>query len=101
MYFAISSWNAPQVAERLAEFPYIVAMAYTDDETNHFADILLPEALDLESLQLIRIGTTKFQENFWKHEGWAIRQPAIEPTVDAMDLTDIATELARRVGLLG
>lgn len=97
---AISSWNAPQVAERLAEFPFIVAFAYTDDETNHFADILLPEASDLESLQLIRIGSTKFQEQFWKHEGWAIRQPVIEPAVDVMDFTDISTALAERAGIL-
>jgi len=97
---AISSWNAPEVAERLAEFPFIVAFAYTMDETNHMADVLLPEATDLESLQLIRIGGTKFQENFWKHEGWAIRQPAVENQVDCMDMTDIFTSLAERVGIL-
>ncbi len=97
---AISSWNAPEVAERLAEFPFIVAFAYTDDETNHFADILLPESTDLESLQLIRIGSTKFTENFWKHEGWAIRQPAVEPVGDTRDMTDISTELARQTGVL-
>ncbi|HEX7006275.1 MAG TPA: molybdopterin-dependent oxidoreductase [Alphaproteobacteria bacterium] len=97
---AISSWNAPEVAERLAEFPFIVAFAYTEDETNHFADILLPDATDLESLQLIRIGSTKFTEQFWKHEGWAVRQPVAEPVVDCMDLTDISTELAKRAGIL-
>ena len=97
---AISSWDAPEVAERIAEFPFTVAFAYTMDETNHMADILLPEATDLESLQLIRIGGTKFQENFWKHEGWAIRQPAIDNAVDCRDLTDISTELAKRVGIL-
>jgi phenylacetyl-CoA:acceptor oxidoreductase len=97
---AISSWNAPEIAERLAEFPFIVAFAYTDDETNHFADILLPDATDLESLQLIRIGSTKFTEQFWKHEGWAIRQPVADKVVDSMDLTDISTELARRSGIL-
>ncbi len=97
---AISSWNAPQVAERLAEFPFIVAFAYTDDETNHFADVLLPESTDLESLQLIRIGSTKFTEQYWKHEGWAIRQPVIDPLHDTMDLTDVATALAERTGIL-
>ena len=81
---AISSWNAPEIAERLAEFPFIVAFSYTEDETNHFADILLPEALDLESTQIIRIGSTKFTEQFWKHEGWAIRQPAVESPCDTM-----------------
>ncbi|MFQ5534330.1 MAG: molybdopterin-dependent oxidoreductase [Sphingomonadales bacterium] len=97
---AISSWNAPEVAERVAEFPFTVAFAYTRDETNHMADILLPEATDLESLQLIRIGSTKFIQQFWKHQGWAVRQPVVDPVVDARDMTDIATELASRVGLL-
>ena len=97
---AISSWNAPEIAKRLAEFPFIVAFAYTDDETNHFADILLPESTDFESMQLIRIGSTKFTEQFWKHEGWAIRQPAIEPVYDTMDMSDISTELARQSGVL-
>ena len=70
---AISSWNAPEVANQLAKFPFTIAFSYTMDETNHFADVLLPESTDFESTQLIRIGGTKFQENFWHHEGWAIR----------------------------
>ena len=97
---AISQLAAPEVAERVAEFPFVVAFAYTRDETNHMADILLPEATDLEGLQLIRIGGTKFIENFWRHHGWAIRQPVADRVVDSRDMTDIATELAARVGLL-
>ena len=97
---AISSWNAPEVAERIAEFPFTVSFAYTHDETNHMADILLPESTDLESLQLMQIGSTKFTEQFWKHQGWAVRQPVADKVVDSMDLTDIATELAERVGIL-
>ncbi len=97
---AISSWNAPEVAKRLAEFPFIVAFAYTEDETNHFADVLLPESTDLESLQLIRIGGTKFNQNYWHHEGWALRAKPLEPVGDTRDMTDIATELARQAGIL-
>jgi phenylacetyl-CoA:acceptor oxidoreductase len=97
---AISSWNAPEIANRLADFPFIVAFAYTEDETNHFADILLPESTDLESTQLIRIGTTKFTEQFWKYEGWSIRQRAVEPVNDTWDMTDISTELAEQAGIL-
>ena len=82
----------------MADFPFIVAFAYTRDETNHFADILLPDATDLESLQLIRIGGTKFVEQFWDHQGWALRQPAVEPRGDTRDMTDIATELAGAAG---
>jgi phenylacetyl-CoA:acceptor oxidoreductase len=97
---AISFWDTQKIAERMASFPFVVAMAYTLDETNHFADILLPDQMDLESLQLIRIGGSKYIEQFWKHEGFALRQPVVEPRVDAKDFTDIATELARRTGLL-
>ena len=97
---AISSWNAPEVAERIAEFPFTLSFAYTKDETNHMADIVLPEATDLESLQLSRIGGTGSGEQFWKHQGWMIRQPVVKPAVDAMDMTDIATEICQRAGFL-
>ena len=97
---SISYWDSPEVTRRIAEFPYTVAFAYTLDETNYMADLLLPERIDIESTQLIRIGGTKFMEAFWDCEGVALRQPAIEPQGDTMDFTDIATELAKRVGIL-
>jgi phenylacetyl-CoA:acceptor oxidoreductase len=97
---AISFWDTDKVAERIARFPFVVAFAYTRDETNHMADILLPDCVDLESLQLIRIGGSKYIEQFWEREGFALRQPAVEARGQARDFTDIATELARRVGLL-
>ncbi len=97
---AISFWDTKQVGERMAGFPFVVAMAYTLDETNHFADLLLPDQMDLESLQLIYIGGSKYIEQFWKHEGYALRQPVVAPRLEARDFTDIATELARRTGLL-
>ena len=96
---AISFWDTPAVQRQMARFPFVVAFAFTRDETNHYADILLPEATDLESLQLIRIGGTKFVEQFWNHQGWALRQPAVPPQGEARDFTDIASELAARCGL--
>ncbi len=97
---AISSWNAPEVAKRIAEFPFTVAFAYTVDETNYMADILLPDATDLEGLQLSRIGGTGSGEQFWEHQGWMIRQPVAGKVVDSMDMTDITTEICRRAGIL-
>ena len=97
---AISSWNASFVAERIAEFPFTLAFAYTLDESNYMADVLLPDATDIESLQLSRIGSTGSGENFWHHQGWAIRQPAVAPLGECRDMTDIATDLAKRVGIL-
>jgi len=97
---AISFWDTPSVTQKMTRFPFVVAFAYTKDETNHFADVLLPDATDLESLQLIRIGGTKFVEQFWDHAGYALRQPAVAVNGEAKDFTDIATELAKRTGLL-
>jgi phenylacetyl-CoA:acceptor oxidoreductase len=96
----ISLWDSDTVVEILAGFPFVVAFAYTPDETNWYADVLLPEATDLESLQLYRIGGTKYIEQFWHHSGFALRQPVTEPFYNTRDLTDIATELAWRTGLL-
>ena len=96
---AISFWDTQAVGEKMARFPFVVAFAYTRDETNHFADVLLPDATDLESLQLIRIGGSKYVEQFWDHQGFALRQPAVTVRGEARDFTDIATELARRTGL--
>ncbi|HRV77830.1 MAG TPA: molybdopterin-dependent oxidoreductase [Thauera sp.] len=96
----ISFWDTPQVAEAVAKFPFVVAFSYTRDETNHFADILLPDCTDLEGLQMLRIGGTKYVEQFWDHQGFALRQPAVPPQGDTRDFTWISTELARRSGIL-
>jgi phenylacetyl-CoA:acceptor oxidoreductase len=97
---SISFWETREIENRVAEFPFTVAFAYTIDETNWMADVLLPEATDIESTQLIRVGGTKFIEAFWDHEGFALRQPAVAPRGETRDMTDIATELAARTGLL-
>ncbi len=97
---AISNWETGRIERELERFPFIAAFAYTQDETNWYADLLLPEAGDLESLQLYRVGGTKYIEQYWHHTGWAIRQPVVTPPFDTRDLTDVATELAARVGVL-
>jgi phenylacetyl-CoA:acceptor oxidoreductase len=97
---AISFWDTDAVSDVMASFPFTVAFAYTHDETNHMADILLPECTDLEGLQLIRIGGSKYVEQFWDHQGFALRDPAAKPMGEARDFTWIATELANRTGLL-
>jgi phenylacetyl-CoA:acceptor oxidoreductase len=95
----ISFWDTHALGEKMARFPFMVAFAYTRDETNHFADVLLPDATDLESLQLWRVGGTKYQESFWDHQGFALRQPVVAPRGRVRDFTDITTELAHRTGV--
>lgn len=97
----ISHWDSARVGEALSRFPFIVSFAYTLDETNWYADVILPDGTDLESTQLYRAGGTKYVEQFWEHTGWVLRQPAGDPPYDTRDMTDVATELAARTGLLG
>ena len=97
---AISHWDSARVGKALARFPFIVSFAYTLDETNWYADVVLPESTDLESLQLYRAGGSKYIEQFWEHTGWILRQPAGDPAYDTRDITDVAGELAARTGLL-
>ncbi len=97
---AISNWETGRIERCLERFPFVAAFAYTQDETNWYADLLLPEATDLESLQLYRVGGTKYIEQYWQYTGWALRQPVTASPCDTRDLTDVATELAARVGIL-
>jgi phenylacetyl-CoA:acceptor oxidoreductase len=96
----ISFWDTKAVGEAVAKFPFTVCFTYTHDETNHMADVLLPDCTDLEGLQLLRVGGTKYVEQFWDFQGFALRDPAVPPQGEAKDFTWIATELARRTGLI-
>lgn len=96
----ISFSETDRLAQTIADFPFQVSFAYTLDETNHFADILLPDCMDLEGTQLIRLGGTHYFEQFWESEGWVLRQPVAKPRGDAREFSWIATEIARRVGML-
>ena len=97
---AIAFWDTRGLTQTIARFPFMVSFANTVDATNWMADILLPEATDLESLQLIRLGRTKYIEQYWDHQGFILRQPVVDPRGDTRDFTWISTELARRVGIL-
>jgi len=97
---AISFWDTKAVGEAMAKFPFTVCFAFTHDETNHMADVLLPDCTDLEGLQLLRIGGTKYVEQFWDYQGFALRDPAVPPQGEARDFTWISTELAKRTDLL-
>ncbi|MFP6682074.1 MAG: molybdopterin-dependent oxidoreductase, partial [Gammaproteobacteria bacterium] len=97
---AMSFSETSRLGETMAEFPFMVAFAYTDDETNHFADIMLPEAIDLESTQLIRVGGQHYFEQQWETEGWVLRQKVVEPQGEARDFSWICNELASRIGIL-
>lgn len=96
----ISNNDGERIAETVATFPFQVSFVYTHDETSHFADLLLPDCTDLESLQLIRVGGTEGFEQFWEAEGWVLRQPVVAPQGEARSFDWIAGELARRLEMV-
>ena len=97
---ALSQFNLETVRKVLEKIPFHVAFAYTFDETSHYANLLLPEATDLESLQLFRMGGPNFvKRGNEPYQGFHIRQPVVTP-LNTMDMTDIFTELAARIGIL-
>jgi phenylacetyl-CoA:acceptor oxidoreductase len=96
----ISNAETARLADTIASFPFQVSFAYTQDETTHFADVVLPDCTDLESLQLIRVGGTESFEQFWEAEGWVLRQPVASPQGEARPFDWIATQLAKRLDML-
>ncbi|MBT7951971.1 MAG: molybdopterin-dependent oxidoreductase [Gammaproteobacteria bacterium] len=95
----VSFSETDRIEETLSEFPFTVAFGYTHDETNHFADLILPEAVDLESDYLARIGGTHYMEQQWEAEGWGLKQRVIEPPGKVKDFAWICNQLAERLDM--
>ncbi|MFC1815444.1 molybdopterin-dependent oxidoreductase, partial [Thermodesulfobacteriota bacterium] len=92
----LSLGDAKLVGESLKKVPFLVVIAYVENEVTELADIVLPDHTDLERYELAsqkRVGGNKFS-------GTALRQPVVEPLYNTMDISDILTELADRAGFL-
>lgn len=97
----ISYPDTDLVTDVVEDFPFTVSIAYTMDETNWFADLILPDNVDLESLQLKRMGGhSHAMDSFWESQGFVLKQPAVEPRHDTKELTDLWTQLADELGML-
>jgi phenylacetyl-CoA:acceptor oxidoreductase len=97
----ISMWDSDRVRRVLEQIPFYVSFAYTFDETNWYADLLLPENIDLEGTQLFPMGGLTFCYGIkWQHAGFHVRQPVVKPPFKTRDMTDIFTDLANRLGML-
>ncbi len=88
--------NPDLIVDVLKKIPFLVAIAYVENETTELADIVLPDHTDLERFDIAgqtRVGGQKFA-------GVALRQPVVQPQYNTMDISDILTELAERAGFL-
>ncbi len=93
-----SNYDSNLIRQGFEKIPFVVNFAYTINESNWYADLLLPEATDVESLQLA--AAPSGYKGAWEYRGFALRQPVVKPLFNTRDLTDIYTELADRMGVL-
>jgi phenylacetyl-CoA:acceptor oxidoreductase len=95
----LTSIGQPQVvAEALKKIPFIVYLAYTENEMTEFADIVLPDRAEFESFGSENWLRSALGRKFY--HAHLLRQPVVAPLQEIMDLTDICTELADRIGTL-
>jgi phenylacetyl-CoA:acceptor oxidoreductase len=83
--------------EVLKKIPFTVSISYTMDEVTDFADIILPDQLELESLvPIFSIREAGHRKGFMM----PLNQPVVEPLPNIMNVNDVLTELASRAGFL-
>lgn len=95
----VSQWDRDTMVKVISQVPFYMAFAYTLNETNHYADVLLPDNTNLESFQVCAIGDKK-SARAWYSTGYHLRQPVVEAPFDTRDITDIFTALAEKIGIL-
>ncbi|MFZ3286433.1 MAG: molybdopterin-dependent oxidoreductase [Telluria sp.] len=91
-------WNMSGDRERwyrqLRKLRFIVAIDVLPNESNEWADVILPAHDLMESWNMTMIEPPH-------HEGMCMRQPATPPLYDTRSEEDIFNELAERLGILG
>jgi phenylacetyl-CoA:acceptor oxidoreductase len=83
--------------EVLKNIPFTVSISYTMDEVTDFADIILPDTLELESY-IPYFGIRPACHRKYFVMAW--HQPIVDAPRNVMDHIDIMTEIADRAGFL-
>jgi len=88
-------------SEALKSFKFVAAFATHFDKITDFADLLLPEKVGLEKLQvfpnLLNWGHSG-QTGYWY---WGLKQPVVDqPMGEARDWEEVMMELAERISML-
>src|SRR3970282_295437 len=96
----MSVGNSETVAETLKRIPFIVSLDVVLTEFSEFADIVLPDASYLESLD----SRPNVPSTFTPPPGlgvWScpIKQPVVPPTAERRPAAEVLLELAERVGI--
>lgn len=104
-----SQYDSNLIRKALEKLPFMVNFGYVIDESNWYADLLLPESTELESYQLQKVSWKEtapgWGSEYWanwgsEYGGYLLRQPVVKPLFNTRDLTDILTELADRLEMM-
>lgn len=89
--------NPEATAKALKQIPFMVSFSCEINETAEFADIVLPDAHDLERLDMFPNGHFDVLPglDYWF---WGLRQPVVHPAGQARHWVSVLFDLARRVG---
>ena len=93
-----SQYDSNLIRKVMAKIGFTVHIAYALNDTSWYADVILPEAVELENYQLEPVPGGHKGPFEWG--GLALRQPVTKPALNIRDGTDIFTELADRMGFL-
>ncbi|MFC1862482.1 molybdopterin dinucleotide binding domain-containing protein [Thermodesulfobacteriota bacterium] len=85
------------VAQAMKKIPFIVTISYTLDEVAEFADIVLPEEVELERYLLYFRTRSVCQKKYFQ---LVLQQPVIEKAQETWNANDIFIELAFKLGFL-
>ncbi len=88
----VHEWPGGRALEVLAKVGFVVSMGRMPDETAWMADLVLPEASELESWQIVP-SPPGIPFNYA-----GLQQPAIRPLYEARPFEDVWFALARAVG---
>jgi anaerobic selenocysteine-containing dehydrogenase len=99
--FVASTGEPEETAKALTNMDFILGFAWKINETLEFADIILPEAHDLERYWLfpanLAQGFIKFGQGDWYFQ---ICQPVVEPPLGIKDWNNTMIDIAERLGIL-
>lgn len=93
----MSLGNKQLVAKAMKNIPFIVTISYVLDEVTEFADIVLPEEVELERYLLYHKTRSVCHKKYYQ---LMLQQPVVEKMHDTWNANDIFIELADRLGLL-
>ncbi len=96
----MSTVNPEQVSAWLKKIPFMVSFAYQLDETVEFADIVIPEAHQLERLDLFINDEWLVQEAGPGEWCYVARQPVVAPPPGVRHWIESFMEIADRAGFL-